>query len=127
VKNPQPPLRNVFKELNSLYTNLVGIRPKCFLSQISNVMVISNGTRRYKLKCLLLPHQILILPVSYRNALSNEFLERFFRVYSDQEIRLEIFLFIYLFNHLIFCYLETLFLMILTAYLYLVLPQMIDN
>lgn len=87
IENTAVASRNIFKELNNLYLKLAKVRPECFLKNFKN----STGDRKANLKdfnmsLCLLPHQIFILPLDYKSALSEDFLSDFL-IIGDEYLR----------------------------------------
>lgn len=87
IENTTTVSRNVFKELASQYIKNVHVQKDNFLYNFSYPSVdrVSN-LRDYKMTLKLLPHQIFIMPIDFKNALATDFLSTFTTL-TDTELR----------------------------------------
>jgi hypothetical protein len=76
----------VFKEVNTQYMKLTHTRKDTFLSEMDAKVWKDTNIKSFYMKIILLPHQILILPKNFQDAIDPVFLSRF-KVFQDQEIR----------------------------------------
>jgi len=86
IENTTAAQRNIFKELQTLYTNISDAKTNSFIDHVS----ISSSSKKenykeYSVTFYLLPHQILIFPEAWRNALSVDELEEYL-VYDNSAL-----------------------------------------
>ena len=87
IENTATVSRNVFKELSSQYIKNVHVKNDSFLYNFSYPTAdrVSNLID-YKMTLKLLPHQIFIMPIDFKNALATDFLSTF-TILTDTELR----------------------------------------
>jgi len=86
IQNQQTVTKNVFAELQKQYQKLTNCRNQSFISQIQTNTVKTEDLKIFKFTLTLLPHQLFILPLEFKSAMSQDFLSQF-KVYNDAEIR----------------------------------------
>lgn len=85
MEKKQTIAKNVFNEINTQYFKLTNCKKDMFLKKILP-MVRESDLKTFKMTLTLLPHQILILPETFRTAISTNFLSNY-KVYDNKTIR----------------------------------------
>ena len=86
IENQQTVAKNVFAELKNQYNKLIHCRKDSFISQLESKTVKDVDYKAFTFQLTLLPHQMLIMPLEFKSAISRDVLFAL-KVYDDEEIR----------------------------------------
>jgi len=80
--------KNIFSELNKQFEKLTHCRKSNFLKNTTTKTLRDVSSKTFTMTLTLLPHQILMLPESYKSALSKSVLyHEKLTMYTDKDLR----------------------------------------
>ena len=77
---------NVFTEFHKLYRQLAGVKEKIFLNMKDITSEMNDTLKTYSIDICLLPHQVLILPKQYFDAMEKDIPFRF-TIYQPEQLK----------------------------------------